>query len=97
MFFVWQFLRSQIRQTLKKKAFEEAGIPVKQVSATSGGQSTQKVVKQEPKETSSLLNASSEEMMLTLNRINTQESEVDVEGLSSEVKLEFENTSEVAG
>lgn len=37
-------------------------------------------------------------MMLTLNRLNTQENEVDVEGLSSEVKLEFESAAEeVAG
>lgn len=39
----------------------------------------------------------SADMMMTLNRLNTQESEVDVESLStSEVKLEFD-TEEVAG
>lgn len=38
-------------------------------------------------------------MMMTLNRLNVQESEADVEGLaSSEVKLEFEpGPEEVAG
>ncbi|XP_048480011.1 chromatin complexes subunit BAP18-like isoform X2 [Plutella xylostella] len=52
---------SQIRTTLKKKAFEDAGIPVRQV---------------------------------TLNMLNAPENEVDVEGLTSEVKLEFEGSSE---
>ncbi|XP_026316719.1 chromatin complexes subunit BAP18-like isoform X3 [Hyposmocoma kahamanoa] len=55
---------TQIRTTLKKKAFEDAGIPVRQV---------------------------------TLNMLNASENEVDVEGLSNDVKLEFEaNTEEVA-
>ena len=54
-------------------------------------------IKQEPHDQSGLLNKSGD-MMITLNRLNTQESEVDVEGLSSEVKLEFETvTEEVAG
>lgn len=52
---------SQIRTTLKKKAFEDAGIPVRQV---------------------------------TLNMLNATENEVDVEGLSGEVKLEFEASNE---
>lgn len=35
---------------------------------------------------------------MTLNRLNTQETEVDVEGLSAEVKLEFDtSTEEVTG
>lgn len=55
---------SQIRTTLRKKAFEDAGIPVRQV---------------------------------TLNMLNASENEVDVEGLSGDVKLEFEaNNEEVA-
>ncbi|XP_028178615.1 chromatin complexes subunit BAP18-like isoform X3 [Ostrinia nubilalis] len=54
---------SQIRTTLKKKAFEDAGIPVRQV---------------------------------TLNMLNATENEVDVEGLTGDVKLEFEPADEVA-
>ncbi|XP_045785507.1 chromatin complexes subunit BAP18-like isoform X3 [Maniola jurtina] len=52
---------SQIRTTLKKKAFEDAGIPVRQV---------------------------------TLNMLNASENEVDVEGLTGDVKLEFDGSSE---
>lgn len=131
------FRRSQIRQTLKKKAFEDAGIPVKQVSAQSKAtpqQTTSTVVaqsqpqpqqpslqppqqqspqptndvvqqqqqateiKQETGDQAGLMNKSAE-MMMTLNRLNTQESEVDVEGLAtSEVKMEFETgPEEMAG
>lgn len=36
------------------------------------------------------MNNTAGDMMITLNRLNTQESEVDVEGLSSDVKLEYE-------
>ncbi|CAH2036003.1 unnamed protein product, partial [Iphiclides podalirius] len=53
---------SQIRATLKKKAFEDAGIPVRQV---------------------------------TLNMLNATENEVDVEGLTHDVKLEFDGSDEV--
>ncbi|XP_013184950.1 chromatin complexes subunit BAP18 isoform X2 [Amyelois transitella] len=52
---------TQIRTRLKKKAFEDAGIPVRQV---------------------------------TLNMLNASENEVDVEGLSGDVKLEFEGGNE---
>lgn len=39
------------------------------------------------------------EVMMTLNRLNTQETEVDVEGLPSDVKLDFNTGTEeeVAG
>lgn len=44
------------------------------------------------------MDASSGDVMLTLNRLNANENEVDVEGLSSDVKLEFGSTTEeVAG
>ncbi|KAM3968974.1 BPTF-associated chromatin complex component 1 [Aphomia sociella] len=67
---------TQIRTTLKKKAFEDAGIPVRQVSSTvtSHGQP------QTPQ--------------VTLNMLNASENEVDVEGLSGDVKLEFEAGNE---
>ncbi|CAG4984151.1 unnamed protein product [Parnassius apollo] len=54
---------TQIRTTLKKKAFEDAGIPVRQV---------------------------------TLNMLNASENEVDVEGLTSDVKLEFDGSNDEA-
>ncbi|XP_026316710.1 chromatin complexes subunit BAP18-like isoform X2 [Hyposmocoma kahamanoa] len=70
---------TQIRTTLKKKAFEDAGIPVRQVSSAVTSLSQP----QTPQ--------------VTLNMLNASENEVDVEGLSNDVKLEFEaNTEEVA-
>lgn len=101
---------------MKKKTFEDAGIPVKQVSVQQPQQHQQPqpqpqqvvtaqitqfqqiqptdIIKQEA-EDQGLMKKSAE---MTLNRLNTiQESEVDVEGLSSDVKLEFEATEEVAG
>ncbi|XP_055551109.1 chromatin complexes subunit BAP18 isoform X3 [Wyeomyia smithii] len=119
---------SQIRQTLKKKAFEDAGIQIKQQPTqqhqlaspqqqqsqailvqqqpsvqpmTSGtDQQPTLVVKQEDSESTGdagYLNKPSN--MMTLNRLNVQESEADVEGLASaDVKLEFEpGAEEVAG
>ncbi|CAG4942614.1 unnamed protein product [Colias eurytheme] len=62
---------SQIRTTLKKKAFEDAGIPVRQVNST-------------------LNTAPPPTQQVTLNMLNASETEVDVEGLSNDVKLEFE-------
>ncbi|XP_072931316.1 BPTF-associated chromatin complex component 1-like isoform X3 [Epargyreus clarus] len=67
---------SQIRTTLKKKAFEDAGIPVRQVSSTVAG------LMQLPKP------------QVTLNMLNATENEVDVEGLTNDVKLEFDTSSE---
>uniref|UniRef100_A0A1B0CK78 Chromatin complexes subunit BAP18 n=2 Tax=Lutzomyia longipalpis TaxID=7200 RepID=A0A1B0CK78_LUTLO len=89
---------SQIRQTLKKKAFEEAGIPVIPVQQPQVQQqiTTQQVIVKSEEQPG--LMGKSAEVMMTLNRLNTQESEVDVEELSGHVKLEFESGhEEVAG
>lgn len=126
--------RSQIRQTLKKKAFEDAGIPVKQMALVQAPvqqqpqpqiiqvqlqpqpqivqvtqdqiqevtvcetvSQTGEIIKSETEQNQLGMIGTSADMMMTLNRLNTQESEVDVESLStSEVKLEFD-TEEVAG
>ncbi|KAK4879716.1 hypothetical protein RN001_007862 [Aquatica leii] len=77
---------SQIRTALKKKAFEDAGLPVRQISSvqsqpsqpSTSMQSQVPLVKQE----------------VTLNMLNASESEVDVEGLHEEVKLEFDSANE---
>ncbi|XP_053624911.1 chromatin complexes subunit BAP18-like isoform X2 [Plodia interpunctella] len=66
---------TQIRTTLKKKAFEDAGIPVRQVSST-------------------LMTHPPAPPQVTLNMLNASENEVDVEGLSGDVKLEFEGGNE---
>ncbi|XP_052893054.1 chromatin complexes subunit BAP18 isoform X2 [Anopheles moucheti] len=131
---------SQIRHTLKKKAFEDAGLPMRQHTQTIPAQphlqqqhvpppqqqqqqiivtsstvtnyeetvppSTiighpmviESVIKDENTDSSGLL-CQTADISMTLNRLNTQEHEADVEGMgSSEMKLEFEpGTEEVAG
>ncbi|XP_059471459.1 chromatin complexes subunit BAP18 [Neocloeon triangulifer] len=80
---------NQIRATLKKKAFEDAGIPVR----TSVQQPAQT-----PTTPTSMLatrEVSKPSAEVTLNALNaTVESEVDVEGLNED-KLEFGPTEEV--
>uniref|UniRef100_A0A2M4AU15 Putative chromatin complex subunit bap18 n=1 Tax=Anopheles triannulatus TaxID=58253 RepID=A0A2M4AU15_9DIPT len=132
---------SQIRQTLKKKAFEDAGVPVRQPVVSQPQhlpqqlQATQQVqhqmivtsatvvpfdetathqpsavigdpmvidavIKDDKSELSSGLLCQPSDISMTLNRINTQALEADVEGISSsEMKLEFEASAEeeVAG
>ncbi|CAD7079145.1 unnamed protein product [Hermetia illucens] len=74
---------SQIRQTLKKKAFEDAGIPVKQVPMQQQQQAVVQAIQQQPQQ----------------GTIVQHETEVDVEGLPSDVKLDFNTGTEeeVAG
>ncbi|XP_039763960.1 chromatin complexes subunit BAP18-like isoform X1 [Pararge aegeria] len=83
---------SQIRTTLRKKAFEDAGIQVRQVSriAPKAVQPATKVVP--PLNiTQGVLRHNAE---VTLNMLNATENEVDVEGLTGEVKLEFDGSTE---
>ncbi|XP_076178332.1 BPTF-associated chromatin complex component 1 isoform X1 [Ptiloglossa arizonensis] len=89
---------SQIRTTLKKKAFEEAGVPIRQqiLSQQQSAQQSavqQQVSKQQTTGNQGLMGKSAE---VTLNMLNAPESEVDVEGLPEEcqVKLEFEGATE---
>ncbi|XP_059059937.1 chromatin complexes subunit BAP18-like isoform X3 [Achroia grisella] len=86
---------SQIRTTLKKKAFEDAGIPVRQVSSTVTSHSQP----QTPQVASTLSVINTQNVIgknaeVTLNMLNASENEVDVEGLSGDVKLEFDATNE---
>lgn len=76
---------SQIKSTLKKKVFEDAGLQVRQ----------------QIQATPTSINQQSQQSMMsrevTLNMLNATESEVDVEGLNEDVKLEFDGpTEEVA-
>ncbi|XP_023019146.1 BPTF-associated chromatin complex component 1 isoform X2 [Leptinotarsa decemlineata] len=68
---------------LKKKAFEDAGLPVRQVNQVSQQVPPQNV-QQQPMIKSEV----------TLNMLNAAESEVDVEGLHEDVKLEFDGGNE---
>lgn len=99
MFVIFLFFkrRSQIRSTLKKKAFEEAGVPIKpqQPAVSQSTVQQPQTPKQQPSIATNqgLMNKSAE---VTLNMLNAPESEVDVEGLPDEcqVKLEFEGATE---
>ncbi|XP_049885385.1 chromatin complexes subunit BAP18-like isoform X2 [Pectinophora gossypiella] len=86
---------TQIRTTLKKKAFEDAGIPVRQVSSTVTSipqpQTPQVACPLSVINHQSVLGKNAE---VTLNMLNASENEVDVEGLTGDVKLEFEAGTE---
>ncbi|KAH1013680.1 hypothetical protein HUJ04_002643 [Dendroctonus ponderosae] len=72
---------SQIRTALKKKAFEDAGLPVRQVTTVAQSQSTLVGQTTQP----SLM-----KQEVTLNMLNAAESEVDVEGLHEETNYSVE-------
>ncbi|XP_050293636.1 chromatin complexes subunit BAP18 [Anthonomus grandis grandis] len=84
---------SQIRTALKKKAFEDAGLPVRQPQSqqTAGGGV-------QPQSVGAVVTAQQPSLIkqeVTLNMLNAAESEVDVEGLHEEsVKLEFDGSNE---
>ncbi|KAK2587224.1 hypothetical protein KPH14_002963 [Odynerus spinipes] len=84
---------SQIRTTLKKKAFEEAGVPLRQQTQQSTVVQQQGSKQQQSAGNQGLIGKSAE---VTLNMLNAPESEVDVEGLPEDcqVKLEFEGATE---
>lgn len=70
---------------MKKKAFEDAGLPVRQVNTVSQTPPTMQVQQSQP---------SMIKQEVTLNMLNAAESEVDVEGLHEDVKLEFDGSNE---
>ncbi|XP_028178611.1 chromatin complexes subunit BAP18-like isoform X3 [Ostrinia furnacalis] len=86
---------SQIRTTLKKKAFEDAGIPVRQPSTPTVSQLHRRRRRNKGHR---LWRKYGIDGMpkVTLNMLNATENEVDVEGLTGDVKLEFEPADEVA-
>ncbi|CAG2056399.1 unnamed protein product [Timema podura] len=87
---------SQIRATLKKKAFEDAGFPVRTVTTVQSPppQPTSQPISQNTQQQGQPVMVKSADV--NLNMLNAPESEVDVEGIHEDVKLEFDgNTEEV--
>ncbi|XP_023935155.2 chromatin complexes subunit BAP18 isoform X3 [Bicyclus anynana] len=83
---------SKNRASIKKKAFEDAGIPSRQVSRIAprvGKPATQVVAPLNIVQ--GVLRNNAE---VTLNMLNATENEIDVEGLTGEVKLEFDGSTE---
>nr|CAH7757694.1 unnamed protein product [Callosobruchus chinensis] len=90
---------SQIRTALKKKAFEDAGLPIRQITTVAQPQQTQTAQQQQQSQQQQQQQQQAQQQMIksevTLNMLNAAaESEVDVEGLHEEVKLEFDGANE---
>ncbi|KAF9419082.1 hypothetical protein HW555_004253 [Spodoptera exigua] len=87
---------SQIRNTLKRKAFEDAGIPMREVSSTVTNHT-----KQAPQPAPAPLSVINRQTVIgqnaevTLNMLNASEID-DVDGLSGGVKLEFDPNDDAA-
>ena len=93
MFFCFSFrlfYRSQIRTTLKKKTFEHAGLSVRQVTQVQPAHQQAQSSTQQPPQPM-MVKPPNE---VTLNMLNAPETEVDVEGLQEDVKLEFDGATE---
>ena len=89
MIFYLFIYRTQIRTALKKKAFEDAGIPPQTAAALQAQQNTASAAGSSGT-SSSMLGGRD----VTLNMLNAPESEVDVEGMSG-VGMDFEGANEV--
>ncbi|GBN48405.1 Chromatin complexes subunit BAP18 [Araneus ventricosus] len=78
----------QIRNSMKRHAYEEAGLPLRKqqiITAPKAAISQEKV-----RNTSSVLSQSSAKSAdITLNMLNATEQEVDVEGLATADKLDY--------
>ncbi|CAH1986232.1 unnamed protein product [Acanthoscelides obtectus] len=91
---------SQIRTALKKKAFEDAGLPIRQISTVAQPQQQTQTAQQQQQQQQAQQQQQQVQQQLiksevTLNMLNAAaESEVDVEGLHEEVKLEFDGANE---
>ncbi|CAH1647874.1 unnamed protein product [Spodoptera littoralis] len=87
---------SQIRTTLKRKAFEDAGIPMREVSRVATNNTEQ--APQPAPAPLSVINRQtvfSQNAEVTLNMLNASEID-DVDGLSGGVKLEFDPDEDAA-
>ncbi|XP_023230630.1 chromatin complexes subunit BAP18-like [Centruroides vittatus] len=75
---------NQIKNSMKRKTFEEAGVPVRKSVATI----------KTSQEQSRTLTSSTKSVEMTLNMLNATEPEVDVESLGASSKLDYDSSSE---
>ncbi|KAK7074531.1 hypothetical protein SK128_000363 [Halocaridina rubra] len=81
---------TQIRTALKKKAFEDAGMPPQAAAALQAQQATTPTAAGSSAGATTMLGGRD----VTLNMLNASESEVDVEGMGG-VGMDFEGANEV--
>jgi len=80
----------QIRSSMKRHAYEEAGLPLRkqQIISTPKAAVTQERIRST---TSVMPQSSAKSADITLNMLNATEQEVDVEGLSAADKLDYDS------
>ncbi|XP_037564186.1 BPTF-associated chromatin complex component 1 isoform X3 [Dermacentor andersoni] len=79
---------SQIKNSMKRKAYEEAGIPIKKAPPKA------EAAPPPPQPTLAAgLQAATKSADITLNMLNATETEVDVEGLGGTGKLDYDSSS----
>lgn len=80
----------QIRNSMKRHAYEEAGLPLRKQQIISTPKTT--VTQERVRNTATVMPQSSAKSAdITLNMLNATEQEVDVEGLSAADKLEYDS------
>uniref|UniRef100_A0A131XDX3 Putative chromatin complex subunit bap18-like isoform 4 n=1 Tax=Hyalomma excavatum TaxID=257692 RepID=A0A131XDX3_9ACAR len=77
---------SQIKNSMKRKAYEEAGIPIKKAPPKAETAPPQPTL-------AAGLQAATKSADITLNMLNATETEVDVEGLGGTGKLDYDSSS----
>nr|XP_037290218.1 LOW QUALITY PROTEIN: chromatin complexes subunit BAP18-like [Rhipicephalus microplus] len=79
---------SQIKNSMKRKAYEEAGVPIKKAPPKA------EAAPPPPQPTLAAgLQAATKSADITLNMLNAPETEVDVEGLGGTGKLDYDSSS----
>lgn len=83
----------QIRNSMKRHAYEEAGLPLRKQQIISTPKTAAAVTQERVRNATPVMPQSSAKSAdITLNMLNATEQEVDVEGLSAADKLDYEST-----
>lgn len=79
----------QIRNSMKRHAYEEAGLPLRKQQILTTPKAA--VTQERARNTTVMPQSSAKSADITLNMLNATEQEVDVEGLSAAVKLDYDS------